>query len=89
MIEICIHEIPMGQCSHCKNPPTGINRIVYLTKGGLAFHNDPKCETLKSGQDEADLKGLEIHPINPVGWAVAFHERRPCRNCCPDYTQSH
>lgn len=81
----CIHELPIGQCSHCKEAPFGINKIVYVTKGGLALHNDPKCETLSSGQDEADSKGLEIHPITPVGWAEAFNSRRPCRNCCPNY----
>jgi hypothetical protein len=88
MIDLCIHELPMGQCSHCKNPPEGINKIVYVTKGGLAFHNNAKCETLHSGQDEADAKGLQIHPINPIGWAEAFASRGPCRNCCPDYRKS-
>jgi hypothetical protein len=84
-VEVCIHEFPIGQCSHCKAPPTGINKTVYITKGGMAFHNDPKCETLNSGQAEAELKGLEIHPINPIGWGDAFSSRRPCRNCCPNF----
>ena len=84
-MESCIHELPLGQCSHCKEAPPGINKVVYVTKGGLALHNDPKCETLNTGQDEADSKGLNIHPINPVGWAEAFNSRRSCRNCCPNY----
>jgi len=84
-MDTCIHELPIGQCSHCKEAPIGINKVVYVTKGGLALHNDPKCETLNSGQDEADSKGLNIHPIYPVGWAEAFNSRRPCRNCCPDF----
>ena len=88
MSELCIHELPIGQCSHCKVPPTGINKTVYVTKGGMAFHNDPKCETLNSGQAEAESKGLEIHPINPIGWGDAFSARRPCRNCCPGYKQN-
>ena len=84
-MDTCIHELPIGQCSHCKEAPIGINKIVYVTKGGLALHNDAKCETLNSGQDEADSKGLNIQPIKPVGWAEAFNSRRPCRNCCPDF----
>ena len=84
-MDTCIHELPIGQCSHCKEAPIGINKVVYVTKGGIALHNDPKCETLNSGQDEADSKGLNIHPITPVGWAEAFNARRPCRNCCPNF----
>jgi hypothetical protein len=81
----CIHDLPLGHCGYCKEPPFGINKIVYSTKGGLAFHNSNNCETLISGQLEADSKGLDIHPIVPTGWAVAFASRRPCRNCCPDF----
>ena len=40
-----------------------------------------------AGQEEADEKGMNIHPINPVGWGVAFASKRPCRNCCPDYNK--
>ena len=56
----CIHELAVGQCSHCKEPPIGINKTVYVTKGGMAFHNDSMCETLNSGQAEAEIKGLLI-----------------------------
>ena len=86
-MDVCIHEFPIGQCSHCKEPPVGINKTVYTTKGGMAFHNDPKCLTLNSGQYEAESKGLEIHPINPIGWSDAFNTRRACRNCCPNFKQ--
>ena len=85
MSELCIHDFATGQCAQCKEPPRGINKTVYVTKGGLAFHNNWKCETLIAGQAEAESKGLEIHPINPIGWADAWNTRRPCRNCCPDY----
>jgi hypothetical protein len=88
MTELCIHEFPIGQCSHCKVPPTGVNKTVYVTKGGMAFHNDPKCKTLNSGQAEAESNGLDIHPINPIGWSDAFSSRRPCRNCCPNFKPS-
>ena len=81
----CIHELPHGQCSLCKLPPPGIRNLVYVTKGGLAFHNDYKCRTLLEGQLEAESKGMTVHPINPIQWADAFASRRPCRNCCPDY----
>ena len=85
MAERCIHEFEFGQCSHCKLPPKGINKTVYITKGGMAFHNKPNCETLLSGQEEADEKGMNIHPILPIGWGDAMANRRPCRNCCPGY----
>lgn len=82
MQEVCIHELPIGQCSFCKAPPSGVNKTVYVTKGGLAFHNSPKCRTLLEGQKEAESKGMDTHPIEPIGWSVAYAERRPCRNCC-------
>ena len=85
MPDLCIHEFELGQCAHCKLPPVGVNKIVYVTKGGMAFHNKSNCETLTAGQEEADEKGMNIHPINPIGWADAFKDRRPCRNCCPQY----
>lgn len=85
MSELCIHEFPKAQCAYCKSPPIGINKTVYVTKGGLAFHNNWNCATLNSGQAEAEEKGLEIHSINPIGWADALSTRHPCRNCCPDY----
>ena len=81
MSERCIHDFEPGQCSLCKEPPKGINKIVYVTAGGMSFHNDPKCRTLNSGQDDAENKGLNIHPITPVKWAVANESRRRCRNC--------
>ncbi len=82
MTERCIHDFEAGQCGLCKEPPKGVNKIVYVTSGGLAFHNDPKCRTLTSGQEDAESKGLETHPITPVKWAVAYETRRRCRNCC-------
>ena len=85
MSDKCIHDPELGQCSHCKLPPAGINKIVYVTSGGLAFHNRPNCETLMAGQEEADEKGMNIHPITPMGWGAAFATKRACRNCCPGY----
>jgi hypothetical protein len=82
MIERCIHDFEPGQCGLCKEPPKGINQIVYVTGGGMAFHNKPNCRTLTQGQTEADDKGLNTHPITPVKWAVAAETRRKCRNCC-------
>ena len=82
MTDTCIHDFELGQCGLCKEPPRGINPIVYITKGGMAFHNEPSCRTLTEGQTDAEKKGLEIHPITPVKWAVAAETRRKCRNCC-------
>ena len=88
MSDRCIHDLETGQCSHCKPPPLGINKIVYVSSGGLAFHNRPNCETLASGQEEADNKGMNTHPITPIGWAAAFATKRACRNCCPGYNHN-
>lgn len=78
----CIHELPEGQCAHCKLPPKGINKIVYITKGGTTFHNVTFCATLNAGQAEAESLGLNIHPIMPISWAEVSINRKPCRNCC-------
>lgn len=87
MEKFCLHEMPLGQCSHCKVPPNGINKVVYITAGGTSFHNIPYCATLKTGQDEAEALGMETHPIIPVGWAEAFNTRKACRNCCSDFVR--
>jgi hypothetical protein len=77
MNELCLHELPTGQCSYCKVPPNGINKVVYVTAGGTSFHNIPYCATLKTGQDEAEALGMETHPI--------INTRKACRNCCSDF----
>jgi hypothetical protein len=82
MSDLCIHELPEGQCSHCKVPPNGINKIVYITKGGTTFHNINYCATLNAGQAEAEALGLNIHAITPVSWSDVANSRKPCRNCC-------
>jgi hypothetical protein len=82
MADRCIHDFEIGRCGLCKEPPRGINPIVYITTGGMAFHNEPSCRTLTEGQTEAEKKGLEIHPVTPIKWAVAAETRRKCRNCC-------
>jgi hypothetical protein len=82
MTERCVHDFELGQCGLCKGPPKGINPIVYVTQGGMAFDNKPSCRTLTEGQVEAEKKGLETHPVTPVKWAVGAETRRKCRNCC-------
>jgi len=78
----------VDQCGHCKKPPIGLNEIVYITKGGMVFHNDPKCEYLSSGQSFAANKGFEIHPINPIGWMHAMTSRGACELCCLSYHEA-
>ena len=84
----CIHEMELDQCAHCKLPPKGINKIVYATLGGQVFHNFPKCEYLASGQNWAESKGMNLHPINPVAWGTAMATRGACELCCIDYHNS-
>ena len=88
MQDECKHELERSSCIHCKLPPVGINKTVYVTKGGYAFHNDSKCESLERGQDDAADEGLRNHPINPVGWGDAFNSRAACRTCCSDYYEN-
>ena len=88
MEDNCIHEWPRSTCGFCKPTPKGINKVVYITAAGWSFHNDAKCETLEKWQEDAQQKGMNIHPINPVAWGVAINDRSPCRSCCPDYYKS-
>jgi hypothetical protein len=80
--EACLHELPLGQCSICKAPPPGINKIVYITKGGTTFHNITYCATLNAGQAEAEIKDFNIHAIEPVSYSSVSISRKPCKNCC-------
>lgn len=84
----CIHEMEVDQCAHCKSPPTGINKMVYVTLGGQVFHNDSNCEYLASGQNWAESKGYNLHPINPVSWGTAMATRGACELCCLEYHNS-
>ncbi len=81
-MERCIHDMVEGTCSICKKPPIGINTIVYVSKGGAVFHNDPMCVGLLAGQNYADSMGMKNHPINPVPWGVAATSKGPCEVCC-------
>lgn len=81
-------DLYIDQCGHCQAPPEGINPTVYATKGGQAFHNDPKCEYLASGQNWAEEKGLNTHPINPIGWLNAMTNRSPCELCCLSFYEA-
>ena len=78
----CLHDLLIGQCSHCKKPPWGINPIVYTTKGGDSFHNWNECTYLASGQDYAYSQGKNNYPINPIQWSAVQDSRSPCQWCC-------
>ena len=78
----CLHDLLIGQCSHCMKPPWGINPIVYTTKGGDSFHNWNECTYLASGQDYAYSQGKNNHPINPIQWSAVQDSRSPCQWCC-------
>jgi hypothetical protein len=81
----CLHDLLIGQCSHCIKPPWGINPIVYTTKGGDSFHNWNACTYLASGQDYAYSQGKNNHPINPIQWSAVQDSRSPCQWCCAIY----
>ena len=81
-VDRCLHDMLIGQCSHCMKPPWGINPIVYTTKGGDSFHNWNECTYLSSGQDYAYSQGKNNHPINPIQWSAVQDSRSPCQWCC-------
>ena len=81
-VDRCLHDLLIGQCSHCMKPPWGINPIVYTTKGGDSFHNWNECTYLASGQDYAYSQGKNNHPINPIKWSAVQDSRSPCQWCC-------
>lgn len=37
-MDTCIHELPIGQCSHCKEAPFGINKIALLYWDKSNYH---------------------------------------------------
>lgn len=81
----CIHELPVGQCGLCKNPPEGINEIVFTTHTGQVFHNWRDCAFLVEGQKLATTRGQQNHPIQPIKWSVVFYSLGPCEWCCAGY----
>lgn len=87
-VDRCKHELLIGQCSDCMEPPWGINPIVYTTKGGDSFHNWNECTYLASGQDYAYSQGKNNHPINPIKWSAVQDSRSPCQWCCAIFLAS-
>jgi hypothetical protein len=78
----CIHDLPEGQCGHCKRAPYGINELVYTTAGGQVLHNWPDCAFLRDGQSLAESRGQDSHQILPTKWSVVFYEYGACEWCC-------
>jgi hypothetical protein len=78
----CIHDVKAKKCVHCKEPPKGINEIVYITKGGSAYHNKPNCKSLLNGQSYAQSLGKNTHPVKTAHWSQVTVERQPCQDCC-------
>lgn len=81
----CEHDFLLGQCSLCKEPPIGINAIVYTTKGGQVFHNRHDCEYLQAGQEFAMSKGFDNHMVTPTSWQSVIDTYPPCEGCCASY----
>jgi hypothetical protein len=78
----CIHGLRHTSCQQCATPPSGINDIVYVTKGGAAFHNRKDCTWLVKGQHFAEYKGQAIHPIESTPWSEATQTHVKCTYCC-------
>ncbi|MFF3226420.1 ribonuclease HI [Nocardia suismassiliense] len=81
--DLCRHELPAGQCDYCRSLPIGVLARGYRTRGGRAYHNDPRCQWLLEGQAASARQGKTTHDIVPVAWhAVDPAELQPCEWCC-------
>lgn len=57
--------------------------MVYVTKGGSAYHFREDCEALRSGQAEAIDRGLKLHRVRLVAASKITGDRHPCARCTP------
>jgi len=78
----CKHGVKRDRCFDCRKPPKGVNAVVYITKGGLAFHNRRDCKVLRMGQKGAESSGLNTHEVTSVAWSQVALERDACLYCC-------
>jgi hypothetical protein len=78
----CKHGVNRERCFDCRKPPKGVNAVVYITKGGLAFHNRRSCMVLRMGQKGAESSGMNTHEVTSVAWNQVALERDACLYCC-------
>lgn len=81
----CQHGLEESWCDLCVAPPPGVQAMVWVTKGGNHFHNDPNCQALDDGQYESAQRGDRVHARQHVLWSSVRHERSRCRTCVPRY----
>jgi hypothetical protein len=82
--EHCRHGLLPGQCAECGRRPRGVPRMVWITKGGDAFHRDPDCEALIAGQGYAERLGQRTHEPESVAYTTARASgRSACLYCLP------
>jgi len=73
----CRHGIPAEWCSICAHP-----RTVYISAGGTHYHSDPRCPSLRSGQDQVIARGGVPAPIVNVSESRALEDGRDrCHTC--------
>lgn len=64
--------------------PGGVPRMVWITKGGDAFHRDPDCAALIAGQGYAERLGQRTHEPESVAYTTARASgRSACLYCFP------
>lgn len=87
----CAHLLPLGQCDLCRPLPAGVRPHGFHTRGRHAFHNDPNCPWLASGQRGAELAGQQTHEVVAISWdRVLPGDLEPCEYCCtPQWLQQH
>lgn len=55
--------------------------LVYITKGGSAYHLREDCEALRSGQAEAIGTGHRLHRLQLVPRSKVTSDRHACSRC--------
>lgn len=57
--------------------------MVYVTKGGSAYHLQEDCGALRSGQAEAFGRGLQLHRVRLIAASKITGDKHPCARCTP------
>jgi hypothetical protein len=80
--ERCKHDLPVGSCAFCRPPPPHLTKRVFRTARGEAFHRAESCTWLRNGQQDAERRDKQTHPVQLVDLVDAQTAGlEPCRHC--------
>ena len=75
----CRHDLPIGMCADC-DPLNAVK--VWISAGGVRFHNSAFCEALARGQRQVEERGGTPDPPREVPLPRAQEEGRTlCETC--------